>query len=272
MTTALASLRGLDLAANVDSPISSAVASFYSSTLAKGTGPNGTFLITDLLPGASGIRENPALAQAQTLIGNDAVADLGAIYAQMVGVADSSFGTPPTIVLVSGPAAGTYATYDDALQALYVAADAEIGNIRANSLVTTTVASSNDSWTVMARGWAGAPAAQANASIALGSLPSTAQLPVTAFIAGLDYQGTNTEVGMSAQYLQAVANIANPYGQALVGALRQSRNNADLDSAGVGRDNAVPDRPPSPPPQADLGPDNYTVSEARIYVQSQLST
>jgi hypothetical protein len=272
MTTRLETLKGLDQVANVATPIPAAVANFYSQTLAQGTGPNGTFLITDLLPGASGIRENAAITSALTLINSSATANLGTLYAQMVSVVDSTYGTPPTVIIPTGPAANTYISYDDALQALFVAADAEIGNIVTNTTVTNQVTTANQDWTAMARAWVLAPAARANASINLASLPTTAQLPVTAFIASLDQQGTDTEVGMGAQYLQSVADTTTQAGQALVGALRQSRNNAALNAVGVGHDNQVPDQPTTPPPQANLGNANYSVSEARVYVTDNLSS
>jgi hypothetical protein len=272
MTTRLETLQGLDQVANVTTPIPTAVSSFYTTTMAQGTGPNGTFLITDLLPGASGVRENAAITGALALISSTATTNLDTLYGQMVQVIDSSYGVPPTIVIPTGPAANTYVSYDDAIANLIVAADAEMGNIRANSEVTTLVTTSNNDWTTMSLAWSRAPAAQSNASISLAGLTTSAQLPVTAFIAGLEQQGLDTQVGMSAQYLQSVANVNNQYGQALVGALRQSRNDAAMNTAGIGHDNAVPDQPTTPPPQADLGNANYSVSEARVYVTDNLSS
>ena len=58
----------------------------------------------------------------------------------------------------------------------------------------------------------------------------------------------------------------------MVACLRQGRNNAAMNTAGIGHDNQVPDQPTSAPPQADLGNANYTVSEARAYVNSNLTT
>lgn len=275
MTITLSTLKGLDLVANVATPIPASVAAFYSGTIAQGTGPNGTFLITDLLPGASGIRENPALEAAIELIANPVTAGLATIYSQMVSVVNSTYGDPAvppnTIVIPSGPAAGTYSSYDDALAALIAAATAAIGTIVNTSTVSGLVTRANSTWTTMTKAWSRSPNALANASINLSQLPATAQLPVTAFIAGLDQQGTDTEVGMSAQYLQSVANTATQSGQALIGCLRESRNSAALDAARIGRDNDVPDQPTTPPPQANLGDANFTVTEARAYVQANLS-
>ena len=45
----------------------------------------------------------------------------------MVSLVTSVFGVPPTITIPSGPAAGVYATYDDALAALVTEANAAVG-------------------------------------------------------------------------------------------------------------------------------------------------
>ena len=162
MTTQLETLRGLDQVANVTTPIPTAVSSFYSGTLAHGTGPNGTFLLSDILPGASGIRENPAIESTLNLVNSAATTNLDTLYGQMVSVIDSSYGVPPTIVIPTGPAANTYTSYDDAIANLIVAADAEMGNIRGNSQVSGLVNESNNTWTVMAQAWSRAPAAQSS--------------------------------------------------------------------------------------------------------------
>jgi hypothetical protein len=271
MTTRLETLVGLDLVANVATPVPAATQAFYAG-LAQGTGPNGTFVVTDVLPGASGIRENPALTSALTLINSGAAAGLTTLYQQMRSVVTDGYGTPPTIVIPTGPAANTYASYDDAIQALVVASNNEIGNIRANSIAASSVAQANQDWTLMSHGWSQSGTTQSLASINLSTLPAGAQVPVTAFIGLLDSLGVDTQEGMQAQYLESVANTGNQYGQAVVACLRQGRNNAAMNTAGIGHDNAVPDQPTSEPPQANLGNANYTVSEARAYVNSNLTS
>lgn len=265
-------LKGLNLVANVATPIPDSVATFYSGTIAQGTGPNGTFLLTDLLPGTSGIRENPALEAAINLIANSVTADLNTIYGYMVNVVDAAPGDFPLTFAIPGVGNITVVDYDDGITQLVAAAENEIGQILADNTVTDTVSTANSTWTTMTTAWSRSPTAQTNASIDYATLPTTAQLPVTAFVAGLDQQGTDTEVGMSAQYLQSVANTATQSGQALVGVLRESRNDAAMNAAGVGHDNQVPDQPTTTPPQADLGDSNYTVSEARTYIEANLTS
>lgn len=259
------SLKGLDLIANTTVPLPASAQSYLLNTFATGSGPDGTFLITDFIGSATGITANPALSQASTFITNNLAGDLAVLdtlYGQMVDVVDDNYGTPPTITIPSGPAAGVYTTYDAALDALVVASDAEIGTV-ITAAGTANVAAINTSWYAMASQWAKEPTNQAKASIDLITISSSAQLPITAFIGGINAYGQDTEVGMSAQVLESVADTTIQAGQALIGALREGRNNQDMDGSGIGHDNASPSTPPSPPPQATLGDSEYTVSEAR---------
>jgi hypothetical protein len=91
-------------------------------------------------------------------------------------------------------------------------------------------------------------------------------LPITAFIPALAGYGQDTQVGMSAQFLESIANTANQSGQAMVGALREGRNTAALNSINLRPDNDVPQLPNAVPPQATLSSCTYTPSEARALV------
>jgi len=258
-------LKGLDLIANSPTPLPAAAQSYLLNTFAAGSGPNGTYLVTDFIGSATGITANPALSQASTFIINNAsgsLSSLGTLYAQMVDVVDDVYGAPPTITVPSGPAAGVYPTYDDALEALVVASDAAIGTV-ISTTGTANVAAINSAWFAMASEWVKEPTNQAKASINLATISTSAQLPITSFIGGINAYGQDTQVGMSAQVLESVADITIQSGQALVGALREGRNNQEMDAAGIAHDNASPSTPPSPPPQAALADSEYTVAQAR---------
>ena len=54
-------LNGLPLAANTPTPIPAEVATYYQNTLAKGSGPSGTYLTTDFFGSAAGIPYNDYL-------------------------------------------------------------------------------------------------------------------------------------------------------------------------------------------------------------------
>ena len=130
----------------------------------------------------------------------------------------------------------------------------------------STTATLNTAWTAMVKHSANEVAFQTKASIDYTTLTAGAQLPITAFIPALAGYGKDTQEGMAAQFLESIANTANQYGQAMVGALREGRNTAGLNAVGVKSDNAVPQQPASVPPQATLSDSEYTPAQARALV------
>ena len=264
----LGTLKGLDLVANTTTPVPAAVATYYQNNLAKGSGPNGTYLTTDFFGSAAGIPYNTDLSTVTSTITAQLAAGtltaLDTIYSQMKSVVTAAYGTPPAITIPSGPAAGLYATYDAALAALITAANAAIGTaITAMGTATTTL---NTAWTEMTTHSANESTFQTQASINYATLTAGAQLPITAFIPALAGYGKETQTGMAAEFLEAIANTANQYGQAMVGALREGRNTAGINAVGLKSDNDVPQQPNAVPPQATLSSSEYTPAEARALV------
>lgn len=264
----LGTLKGLDLVANTTTPIPTAVASYYDTNLALGSGPSGTYLTTDFFGSAAGIPYNTDLATVASTISAQLTAGtltaLNTIYSQMKSVVTGAYGAPPTITIPSGPAAGVYASYNAAIAALITAADAEIGTaVTAMGTATTTL---NTAWTEMCVHSANETVFQAKAGINYSNLTAGAQLPITAFIPALAGYGQETQEGMAAQFLESIANTANQYGQAMVGALREGRNTAGINAIGIKADNAVPQQSPTVPPQATLSSSEYTPAEARALV------
>jgi hypothetical protein len=259
----LGTLNGLPLAANTTTPIPAAVASYYATNIALGSGPNGTFLTTDFFGSAAGIPYNTNLTTVTSTITAQLTAGtlttLNTIYSQMKNVVTDVYGTGP-VVIPSGPAAGSYATYDAAIVALITAADAAIGT--AITAMGSATAALNTAWTQMVQHSANEKTFQTKASIDYATLTAGAQLPITAFIPALAGYGQDTQTGMAAQFLEAIANTANESGQAMVGALREGRNTAGLNAAGLVPDNNVPSQPNAVPPQATLSNSEYTVAQA----------
>jgi hypothetical protein len=266
----LSTLKGLDLINGPSStPVPAAVPTFYFDYLAKGSGPNGTYLTTDFFGSAIGVPYNEYLPTVTSTITTQLAAGtlttLNAVYSQMVSVVTSAFGVPPTITIPSGSAAGVYATYDAALAALVTAANVAVG-AAITAMGATTTASLNTAWYTMTEHSANEATFQTKASIDYATLTAGAQLPITAFIPALAGYGQQTQTGMAAQFLESIANTANQYGQAMVGALREGRNTAGLNAVNLKIDNAVPQQPNSVPPQATLGDSEYTPAEARALV------
>jgi hypothetical protein len=265
----LGTLKGLDLIANTTTPVPAAVATYYANNIALGSGPNGTFLTTDFFGSAAGIPYNTQLNSVTSIISAQITAGnlttLSTVYSQMRSLVNGAYGAPPTVTIPSGSAAGTYATYDAALAALVTAANAAVGAAIA-AMGATTTASLNTAWYAMTSHSAKEASFQTTASINYSTLSAGVQLPIAAFIPALAGYGKETQTGMAAQFLESIANTANQYGQAMVGALREGRNTAGLNAINLKSDNDVPQQPTSVPPQATLSSSEYTPAEARALV------
>jgi len=265
----LGTLKGLPLVANTTTPVPAAVATYYQSTLAKGSGPNGTYLTTDFFGSAAGIPYNNYLTSVTSTITTQlttgTLTTLNTVYSYMKNLITDVYGLPGAIALPAPYNAGNpYASYNAALVVLITAADAEIGTaITAMGTATTTL---NTAWTAMTTHSANEATFQTQASINYATLTAGAQLPITAFIPALGGYGQETQTGMAAEFLEAIANTANQSGQAMVGALREGRNTAGINAVGIKADNDVPQLPNAVPPQATLSSSEYTPAEARALV------
>jgi hypothetical protein len=265
----LGTLKGLPLVANTTTPVPAAVATYYQTNLAKGSGPNGTYLTTDFFGSAAGIPYNNYLTSVTSTISAQLTAGtlttLNTIYSYMKNLITDVYGLPGAIALPAPYNAGNpYASYNAALVVLITAADAEIGTaITAMGTATTTL---NTAWTAMTQHSANEAAFQTQASINYATLTAGAQLPITAFIPALAGYGQETQTGMAAEFLEAIANTANESGQAMVGALREGRNTAGINAVGLKADNDVPQLPNAVPPQATLSDSEYTPAQARALV------
>lgn len=265
----ISTLNGLPLVANTITPIPADVVTFYATNIALGSGPSGTFLTTDFFGSAAGIPYNDYLTSVIAIISAQLTAGtlttLNTIYSYMnTLVSSNTYGVPPTIVLPAPYNTPTYTTYDAALTRLIFEANAAIGT--AITAMGTATATLNTAWTDMVQHSANESTFQTKASIDYATLTAGAQLPVTAFIPALAGYGQDTQTGMAAQFLEAIANTANQSGQAMVGALREGRNTAGLNAVGLVADNNVPSQPNVVPPQATLSASEYTVAEARALV------
>ena len=248
-------LANLPLAANTTTPVPAAVATYYATNLATGSGPSGTFLLTDFFGSAAGIPYNADLATVTSTISAQLAAGtltaLNTIYSQMITLISDGYGLPGAINLPAPYTAGNpYASYNSALAVLVTAADAAIGTaITAMGTATTTL---NNTWYDMISNSANESVNQTRASINYSTLTAGAQLPITAFIPSLGDLGKQTQEGMAAQFLESIANTANQYGQAMVGALREGRNTSGLNSIGLTPTNGVPSQSANALPQATL--------------------
>jgi hypothetical protein len=268
----ISTLKNLPLTAGTQ-PLPADVQNYYLNTLAQGSGPDGTFLVTDFFGTAAGLPSTEYLSTVNSIIAqrlaDGTLTNLNVLYGQLLDTVTGVYGTPPTIVIPSGPAAGTYADYDSAVAALVSAINSAIS--AANTAMAADATTMNTAWQAMVQHFANEAVNQTRASVSFSTIPGDAQLPVTAFMTALNGYGADTQEGMSAQFLESIADLGSRAGQALVGALREGQNNDSMDAVGIAHDNIVPDTPTSEPPQATLINAQYTVTEARAVVQARLS-
>jgi len=269
------SLKNLPLLQAQTQPLSSAAQTFYASTFAAGSGPQGTFVLTDFLGTAIGItvgqyfQSTTAIINAITTAGS--LDDLIEIYDVMIGCFNGLYPDPLNPpdgidIPVPLPGAGVYADLDSAIAALVGLANAEIANLQTSLGANATTM--NSDWNAICARVVYEATNQSRASLQMYALIPSDKMSVLALISSLNGIGNDTQQGGGAEFFEAIANTTVLSGQALIGALREGRNDTALDSQGIGRDNAVPATPDSPPPQATLLNSEYTVTQARAVIGS----
>ena len=264
----LQTLKNLPLVADAEQPISDSVKNFYLNTFAGGSGPDGTFVMADFFGTASGTNDQfgtvTTILVARTADGT--LTDLAEIYTVMKDVVDGTYGDPsigPVVIPGGLPGAGTYPTGEDAMIVLLPLASTEIGNVAVTMGSDTTTL--NTAFTGMAQQSVNEKSNQGKAQLNYATLIPNDTMSALNLSLGLPSSGGDTAEGGAAAVLEGVADLASPTGQALIGAMREGRNQTQLDATRINRYDVVPDTLTSDP-QATLLDSNYTVAEARAVV------
>ena len=261
-------LKNLPLVQDQTAPLSPAVRAYYLDTFAGGSGPDGTYLITDFFGTASGAVSNNVLPDVTAILlartADTTLSNLAAIYTNMLGSVDGTFGDPVAgpVTIPSGPGAGVYADAEAAMLVLLPLAQSAI--VTAAAAMGTDTTTMNTAFTSMADQATQEAVNQPKASIDIADLVAGDQLSVMSLITSIPGLGTDTASGQAAQFFEDIVDIDSVAGQAIIGAMREGRNEVKLDSVGINRYNIVPDLPETPPPQATLLDGNYTVDQSRI--------
>ena len=253
---------------NATQVLSNAAIAYYQNTLATGTGVDGTIVLYDILGTAAGnVHTDAFLTCASTINTMNTEGDLtylGNIYTTMLSTVDGTFGDPiigPVTIPGGYPGAGIYASADDAFgNALISNAQIELANIvSANPTQTTTL---NTEFNAIADKLVSESNYIADASVDFANQLPNSKASIQGLIMTLDTNGTNTEVGGTVAFLENVADLSIIGGQAIVACLREGRNRAVLNAERIGQFNQVSADLGTEPPQANLLPSTYTVSEA----------
>jgi hypothetical protein len=248
-------------------PVSQDTLDYFKNGMAKGTGENGTILLADVIGSAGGVVVNSALRNVITAISNLSgdLDNLTEIYEVMLGVVNGNYpdssNPPDGIDIPSGlPGTGTYANADAAILALVALARAEITLIQSGDLANTAIL--NEAFTSIGTQLAQEYYFQKAATIDVNQLSGNSQASIQTLIFALPAYGKDTDAGGVAEFLEDIADITTPGGQAVVATLREGRNRTVLNESGLNGSVNISSDSAIPPPQATLIPSEYNQTEA----------
>lgn len=273
VTAGLESNKGLDLINALTSPLPASVSNYFDSTLANGTGENGTFLLADLVGTAGGwvVNDNLPIAVSTlaTMSSNGNLTTLTngttGVFTVMQNTLNGVYGDIANSITIPGglPGAGTYSDGNVAFTGpgtpgvgLIPAAYTLINNIIANAVGNVTVA--NSAWANIAAQIVLENNSQTQANIIPANLLSGGR--PSALATNLASYGNETAEGGAAWFLESVANTSTLGGQAIVATMRETRNQSRLQAAGVQTDIIVSSE--GVEPQQSFTAGQYTVAEA----------
>jgi hypothetical protein len=287
-TQTLETNKGLNLINALIKPLPDNVYDYFTQTLTTGTGPFGTYLLTDIIGTPTGWITNDELSNTVTIFNSMTNANafveltnsVDGVYTVMANTASGIYTTltgtipnpnpPPddlnqyTTTIPGGlPGAGSYV------------ADSESGSIQLafnNGLipamlseVNTIIANYPAQVTQLNSNWANISVQLINvdqnlvlAGVDFANLQPNLQPTGLAF--GLSDYGLDTVEGGAAFVMESLAQLNTIGGQAIVSTMREARNQVKLAGAGIETDITVSEVIAEP--QATLSSGQYTVSEA----------
>jgi hypothetical protein len=203
------------------------------------------------------------------------------IYQTIANVYNGTYGDPelgPVTIPPGLPAAGTYNAVTEpnpspppedivtetaasaAFAALYPCVTTEVNNLVAQYPSQTTEL--NTLFTNMAKQITSELTLQPVVNLNYADLQDNDRNSVYGFVQSLPNYGLETQVGGMAWFLEAMADMTNLGGEAVIACLREGRNQVALSASGIYTNTKIPSDPNPPPPEAQLLPSVYSESEA----------
>lgn len=214
----LSTMADLPLIQAQTTPVPANVAQFFATEVATGTGPCGVLTTYDVL--------------GLALDSND--------FATRLNTATTAINALQT--------AGSLATLNTAYTNILVAANdaaviTQIGN--ANSAIAALSASPfvttlNTAWTYMANLMNLSAKYTSQAGVDYFLLQSGDTNSTKSFVQNLPYYGQLTAEGDAAEFLESLADVTTLGGQAIIGAMREGRNQARLNASGLYNNTQIP--------------------------------
>lgn len=223
----ISTLSGLPLVQDLATPIPTSASSFFDTSIATGTGPDGTITTCDVL--GTAIDHNNLAAQftiattaINTLDGLGTLTALKTTYANMLGSAN------------------------DAAMIAYIAT--------ANANIVTAVAAQpalavtlNTAFLAIAQSISNEQSLQTRAGIDYFDLVAGEQMSTMAFVQNLPTYAQLTASCEAAEFLETIADTTIVGGQAIVGSMREARNRTLIEGSNLFMSNNVPSDPPLVP-------------------------
>jgi hypothetical protein len=270
---------------NLTEPLPANVITFYTQTLATGSGVQGLLLLTDLIGTAAGVENAQFSSTITTLNEMTSQGDFASLTGsqQVYGTMETAitgvwtvltdpgdpFVDPPipptytTTIPIGWVATGSYtgtsvsasiqSAFTDGLNPAMISA--VNGIIALNPAQTATL---NSNWNSIATQIITEQNNLNTAGISFANLIPNTQ--PWGLVYNLASSGLDIVEGGTAYVLQSVANTATQGGQAMISTMREARNQVRLNSAGMQTDITISDEYPEP--EADLGTAQYTVAQA----------
>lgn len=210
----LSTMAGLTDIQSQTNALPSNVAAIYQG-FAIGSGPNGTITIGDALGAAAGYGYTDQFVSVTSNI--DKLYSAGALTSLINTYVDM------------------LSAMDDAELLLLIAqANSNIATIASSN--SSTVSAINSSWSSMAVKLNKEYLLQQQSAIVWADIPTNSRTSIMALTQSLPSIGLDTESGGSAWYFDQIADTTTQGGQAIVGTMRESRNNQQLNAAQLGID------------------------------------
>jgi hypothetical protein len=213
----LNTMSGLPLIQAQTTAIDSSVASYFSSNVATGSGPDGTITTCDVI----GTAIDSSNIAAQLDIARSAMANIVSLDAGNIGRINSAY------TAIAAATSGTDVVANIAK------ANGNIANIYTNgtAAVVANVAVLNGAWSVIANVLSTEKTYQTKAGIDYTNLQAGEKVSTMGFVQQLPTYGTQTDSCGPAYFVGQIANTSIIGGQAIVGAMREGQNNQVLNAA-----------------------------------------
>jgi hypothetical protein len=216
----LSIMAGLPLIQAQTASIDSSVASYFSSNVATGTGPDGTITTCDVI----GTAIDSSNITAQLAIATSALANIRTLVANA---------TANVTNINSAYAAIAVATSGTDVVANIAKANGNIANIYANAnvQVVSNVTVLNNAWSAIANVLSTEKTYQTYAGVDYTNLQAGERVSTMSLVQQLPIYGTQTSSCGPAYFLGQVANTSIIGGQAIIGAMREGQNNQLLNAS-----------------------------------------